>query len=318
MKRINYEDHAPLIEALLKRQDELNITHLAKELCVTLDLEYTDSLRRGLSGYLRVNMTVGSKPTSIKPKVLVFDLETSPIKAWAWGVWQQNIMPEQIIQDWHLISWAAKWLFEDEVMSDVLTPDEILRGDDSRIAASLWDLMDEADVIIAHNGDKFDIPSTNTRFIINGLGIPSSYISIDTLKIDRRMFRIVHNKLDYVNKVLGLDQKKKTGWEVWEKCMAGDQAALDYMAEYNREDVRILEQNYLITRPYIKNHPNLGLFMDSNDLMCPTCTSTDVHEIGLYTTTSGQFPEYRCNECGSTSHGRFNQVKKDRILPNAR
>ena len=35
-------------------------------------------------------------------------------------------------------------------MGDVLTPEEIVKEDDCRIVKSLWNLINEADIVVAH------------------------------------------------------------------------------------------------------------------------------------------------------------------------
>ena len=108
-------------------------------------------------------------------KILIFDIETAPLKAWVWNRWKQDVHLEQTISEWFMICWSAKWLGSEEVMGDCLTPHEILKEDDSRITESIWDLINEADIVIAHNGDNFDLPKLNSRFIVNGLVPPSTY-----------------------------------------------------------------------------------------------------------------------------------------------
>tara|TARA_S200002703_G_scaffold155389_1_gene159492 strand:+ start:863 stop:1927 length:1065 start_codon:yes stop_codon:yes gene_type:complete len=238
-------------------------------------------------------------------KILVFDIETAPIQAYVWGAWKQNVGGNQIISDWFMISWAAKWLFDDFVMSDVLTPEEILNKDDSRITKVLHGLINEADIVIAHNGDKFDIKRINTRFFKHGLASPSSYHSIDTLKTLRRQFSITHNRLDYVGEWLGVGRKIDTGgFELWTRCMNGEAEALNEMDTYCKQDVKLLEDVYLMIRPYIKPHPNIGLYISENVEACPSCGHGDLTLKSTYTTTVNEYDELQCKNCGSWSRNR--------------
>jgi DNA polymerase elongation subunit (family B) len=221
-----------------------------------------------------------------KLKVLLFDIETSPMRSYTWSCWKQNIGTNQIISDWFILTWSAKWLFEDEVLSDKLTGEESLKENDERITKTLFDLIDEADVTISHNGDKFDIRRINTRFLIHGLGTPSSYINIDTLKHARKQFSISSNRLDYLGQFLGIGRKIDTGgFELWSRCMKGEDEALKEMQEYCDQDVKLLEDVYLTLRPYIKPHPNLGLYINDDIKRCPTCGSDKIRPIGDYYTT---------------------------------
>lgn len=124
------------------------------------------------------------------------DIETTPMLGMVWGMYDQNLSYDRIIQDWHLLSWSAKWLFDPEIMSDVLISQEAKLHDDRRITKSIWRLLDEADIVISHNGKSFDLKKLNARFIKYGLNPPSHYQSVDTLLIARSVFKFTSNKLD--------------------------------------------------------------------------------------------------------------------------
>ena len=161
------------------------------------------------------------------PRILLLDIETAPIRAYVWNTWKENINDKQIISDWFVLTWSAKWLFDDKVYSERLDPEEAINEDDERIIKGIWNLMDEADVVIAHNGNKFDIPRLNTRFLIHGYGPPMSYHSIDTLSVCQRNFSFTKNKLDYINKILGIQRKvENAGFPLWEGCMLGYEESL--------------------------------------------------------------------------------------------
>jgi len=252
-----------------------------------------------------------------QPKILLLDIETAPTIASVWGMWKQNVQPNQIISDWYILTWAAKWLYSDETISDKLTADEACDMDDKRLLEDIWNLMNDADIIIAHNGDKFDIPKLNTRFLLNGYNPPAPYQTIDTLKGCRNAFRFSHNRMDYVNKVLGLDQKVDTGgMALWLSCMAGDEEALAKMESYNINDVVILEELYLAIRAWIKPHPNVGMLFDGEESRCHVCGSTHLIEtLGTYNTSVNMYHVYECHDCGSSSRGR-SAIKKGKEREN--
>lgn len=264
--------------------------------------------------------TTNSKPEQVNTsaKVLILDIETAPIRAYVWGIWQQNVGTHQIQSDWFCLTWAAKWLFEDKVYSGKLKPKEVAEQDDKRIIQGIWALVNEADIVIAHNGAKFDMPKLNSRFIINELNPPLPYQIIDTLVHIRRQFGFTSNKLDYVNKLLNLERKKDTNFELWENCMKGNANALSEMEEYNIQDVRILEETYLAIRPWIKPHPNMGLFiLDETANRCPNCGSDKLTEQGkCYNTTANVYELMRCDNCGASSRKRLGvaNIKQKRHL----
>lgn len=244
-------------------------------------------------------------------KVLVLDIETAPIMAYTWGIWNQNIQPSNIHSDWFCLTWAAKWLFEDKVYSAKLTSKEAINQDDSRIIKGIWKLLNEADIVIAHNGQKFDLPKLNSRFIVNQLHPPLPYQQIDTLLHIRRQFGFTSNKLDYVNQLLNLPRKKENdGMPLWINCYKGDTKALSDMLEYNIEDVRILEETYLRIRAWIKPHPNMGLFiLDETQSRCPSCGSHELQMQGKeYKTTANSYEQFRCCNCGSVGRKRIGSL----------
>ena len=229
-------------------------------------------------------------------KILLFDIETSLMKVFVWGLYKQFIPHTNIIEDWYVISWAAKWLYDDEIQSDVLTSKEARNRNDSRVLESMWKLLNEADIVIAHNGDRFDLRKLNWRFINNEMDPPTPYRSIDTLKIARKEFAAPSYKLDFLTKNFGLHTKLTTDFQLWVDCMEGDKDRLSVMKTYNEQDVIALEDVYLKIRPYIKNHPNLGVLSDMD--VCTNCGSERMEETdSVYLTSSNKFIVYRCNGC---------------------
>ncbi len=249
------------------------------------------------------------EPTQQSPaKILVFDIETAPLLSYTWGIWKQNL--KGLVQDdWFMLTWSAKWLFDDTVFSAKLSPEEVARQDDGRITAGIWMLFDEADIVIAHNAKKFDNKRLNTRFLLNGMNPPMPYQTIDTLIHARKHLAFSSNSLNEISKTLGLGEKMDTGgFDLWRRCMQGDADALETMEQYNIQDVRLLEDVYLALRPYIKPHPNIGLHIAHNVQCCPSCGSDSIAWGGTYATYANLFDAFRCNECGSIGRSRTTKL----------
>lgn len=248
-----------------------------------------------------------SSPSAEKEvKILILDIETTPMQAYVWKRWKENVSLDQTISEWFMICWSAKWLNDDKAFGDCCTPDEMHAEDDMRICYTLWKVLNEADIVIAHNGNKFDIPKINSRFVIHGFLPPSPYKQIDTLDVAKKNFNFSSNKLDALAGYFNIEHKNPTDFNLWKACMAGDKSALKYMFEYNIKDVEILEKVYLRLRPWIKNHPNLATITMAEDLVCPICGKKDLIPIpGKYAGTDiSQYQIYRCRDCFAVVRGR--------------
>ena len=232
-------------------------------------------------------------------RILLVDIETAPILARVWKVWQENISIDQIKNDWFILCWSAKWLNDNKVIGERVTGKEARKNNDKGIMKTLWELMDEADVVIGHNIDDFDLPRIRTRFILNGLPPTSSLRTIDTVKIARKHFSFTHNKLDYLAQQFGFSRKLKTDFSLWERCAKGDDKALQYMLDYNKKDVLILEEVYLRLRGWTKSHPNLNMFQP--ELGCSNCGSPNIKLKGKYVTQAGKHKTWVCSDCGAYS-----------------
>lgn len=247
-----------------------------------------------------------------KAKILLLDIETAPMKAYVWSRWKQNIYLDQTISEWFMLTWAAKWLDDDEVMSDRLSPEEAIAENDERLVYGLWQLLNEAQIIIAHNGKKFDEPKIKSRFIVHGYPPTTPYKQIDTLEVSKRQFGFSSNKLDALATYFGIPNKLETNFNLWKECLNGNPDALVSMELYNRMDVTILEKVYLVLRPYIKGHINVGLLTDEANV-CPHCGSKDINEIenkfSFNNTTLTKL--YRCTSCGAVSRGAKNEYPKE-------
>lgn len=251
-----------------------------------------------------------------QPKFLLLDIETSPLSVYTWDIKKPQYIPHtSIIESSFLIGWSAKWLFSSEILSDILTPEEALEKNDNRITNSAWKLMEQADIICAHNGKKFDLPYLNYRFVMNGLKPPSPFQVIDTLEKYKKHFRFATNRLDYLGFLIRQKGKIKTDMDLWKGCLNGDQQSLLDMQTYNKEDVVLLEDAYLFIRPFIHSHPNMAIYQEAIEPSCPTCGSADITECGHYTTMLNQYLAFRCNSCGAICRSRTSDLPL-KIKPN--
>lgn len=250
------------------------------------------------------------------PKVLVYDIETAPILAHVWGLWENNVGLNQIDRDWHVLSWSAKWLGD--------TPDKVMYmdqrnakniEDDSAILKKIWELLDEADVVITQNGKNFDQKKLNARFILNGFQPPSSYRHIDTKQIASKIFAFTSTKLEYMTGKLNttykkLKHEKFQGHELWTECLKGNLEAWNEMEKYNRYDVLALEELYNKLIPW-DNSINFNVFHDDEVHVCK-CGSTNFTKNGHCYTSNGKYQRYRCKSCGAETRDKTNLLSKEK------
>lgn len=269
--------------------------------------------RKTVSDFLNKNTHLGwwfEKEGNTKegPKFLFMDLETAPTLGYVWGRFKQHLSQDQIKQEGYVLCWAAKWADSDNIMFDRISQPE----DDEAIIKSMWNLLDEADIVCCHNALGFDIPTLNARFAYYGMLPPSPYKVVDTLQIAKKVFKFPSNRLESLAHYLNVDRKMKhSGFDLWVRVMRGDEDAWQEMEEYNRTDVKVLEQVYMKLRAWDKRHPNVGLYYKNQEQRCTVCGSDDLKPNGDSMTGLSVFPAYQCNECGHIvrSRVRSNSLK---------
>jgi hypothetical protein len=243
------------------------------------------------------------------PRILLWDTENFPAQGYFYEFYKEgNIV--KIIEPPFLLSYSAKWLGEDKVITKALCDYKGYRGgdhDDYRLVEDLAKLLDSADYYVAHNGDKHDIRMTNTRLVCNGLGPLIPRKTIDTLKIARSKFNFLNNKLDSLGSFLGVGRKlPNTGFDLWERCERGERKAWQEMKAYNAQDVLLLEKVYLKLRPFATTHPNLNLITRASG--CPKCGSTHLQKRGFSYRLNTEAQRYQCVACGAWSEGKQEKI----------
>lgn len=248
-------------------------------------------------------------------KVLVLDIETAPVKASVWGLWNNNVGLNMIEADWYILSWAAKWIGSDEIYYEDKSQSWDTE-DDSELLKNIWTLMDQADVILTQNGIKFDNKKLNARFLLNGMPPVSNFRNVDTLVEAKKHFSFTSNRLEYMTDKLCKRYKKQTqgkfaGFELWSECMKGNAEAWEEMRNYNMYDILSLEELYVIMRPFMKSHYNVNLYTSSTDILCK-CGGDNFTNNGYAYTNLSKFDRFKCDDCGAEVRGRVNLLSKEK------
>ena len=252
------------------------------------------------------------------PKILLLDIETAPILGYVWQLWDQTLGVNQIKSDWYILSWSAKWLGEKEVMyQDQRRAKNI--EDDSKILKKIWELLDEADIIVTQNGKSFDAKKLNARFILNGFQPPSSYKHIDTKLVAKKHFGFTSNSLEYMSgklckKYKKLKHEKFAGFAMWSECLKGNIDAWKEMEKYNKYDVLALEELYAKLIPW-DSAVNFSIYSSKNSDVC-TCGSSEFKKRGFFYSPKGKFQRFKCLKCGAETRSTENlhSVEKRKSL----
>jgi DNA polymerase elongation subunit (family B) len=228
-----------------------------------------------------------------QPRILTFDIETTPIIAYSWGPkWEANLI--EIIEPSKVLSFSAKWLNGKHITKGWI---DYRSDNDRQIVEDIWDLFNEADIIVVQNGRVFDTKTLNSRFLNYSMTPPAPYKIVDTLLEARKYLRLPSYSLDDMCDYFGIGRKvEHEGFPLWKRCMTGDKKAWKKMLKYNKHDVTLTEKLYLKLRPFMASHPNLGMY--TNQLVCPKCGSRKIQSRGWRINKTTRYKKVFCSNCG--------------------
>lgn len=229
-------------------------------------------------------------------KRLYFDCETSPNVVYSWRIgYKIDLSHDNIIEERRIICISYKWEGSDKVQTltwDKNNCDAALLRKFSKIAA-------DADELVAHNGDRFDIKWFRTRCLIHGIEAQPKYTTVDTLKLAKSGFYFNSNRMDYIAFILFGERKKETGGLVlWKEAIAKKREALRKMVEYCEHDVRLLEKVHQRMMPYTQHRTHTGVLAGGYKHHCPTCGSDKTKRNRMKVTAAGT-PQVQmvCDTC---------------------
>lgn len=233
----------------------------------------------------------------MSPRILTWDIETSPALADVWQLFDVNVSLNQLREVSSVICFAAKFIGEKKIHfhSDHHDGHDVMVG-------KAWELLNEADAVVSFNGKGFDTKHINREFVLAGATPPAGFIEVDLYTVIRNKFKFQSGKLQHVSQQLGLGSKTAHhGHELWQQCLAGDEKAWALMRKYNINDVKLTEDLYHRLLPWIppSMHPNQLLFGGAGE--CPKCNKGPLQKRGLRSTTTALFQRFQCQSCGGWS-----------------
>ncbi len=241
------------------------------------------------------------------PKLLFLDIETAPILMTSWSMRPPYAGAVWVERDTYILMVAYRWSHEKRVKT-ICLPDfpryKRSKHDDTDLCRAVHRLMDEADIVCAHNGTSFDVPKINSRLITNGFRPPSPYKQIDTLRISRRAFKFDSNKLDNIGRYLDEGRKiPNAGAALWKGCLDGDPKSWGIMRRYCKQDTELLGRVYERIKAWAPNHPDMRLYEKTrakpSHIQCPTCESSNTQRRGTQVKLNSRRQRFQCSDCGS-------------------
>lgn len=234
-------------------------------------------------------------------KILLFDIETSMAKAYTYGLYDQNISIENIIEHPRMIAFSAKWYGKKG--TKFFSEYHHSRGE---VLEEMHNLLDEADVVAGWNSKRFDVKWVNSEFMVEGMKPPSPYKQLDLMQEVKRNSRYLSHKLDYISdRLLGERKLAYSMAQMWRIVDSPDTDEETRKREWNRmkryavRDTNLLEPLLDELLPWIKMpHP-----VRHGDDLCRNCGSESLEKRGFAATYNGSYQRYRCKDCGSWSRG---------------
>ena len=243
-----------------------------------------------------------------KPRRLFWDIETSLNVVSTFSFFKTNIPHKWLIEPWYMICASWRWEGEKKIHS-VSVLDGQSHTDDSVIVAALYDVLSQADSIVAHNGDAFDIKKFNARAIYYGYAPLPNIIQEDTLKMARSKFAFPYNRLDALGEYLGVGRKVHVETDLWTDCLMGDTTAIKKMIKYNKGDITLLQNVYDRISPWVPSKLNMNHF--SEERVCPKCGSHNLHISKYKLTRAGKQVQLHCQHCGHYSSMPVSKLGKE-------
>lgn len=258
-----------------------------------------------------------TKTIKLPYKLLIYDIETSLLKAFIFRPGEQVIRHTQldsIFNENEIICIAAKWYGEKDTF--------VFQGN---TAIEEFDkLAREADVCLGKNSDRFDVKYINTSRMMQGLRPYPEWMdtSEDLEKQLRKHFAFPSQSLDYISSIMGFGGKEKMEFRDWvdisnlglckkvilslskkdndkisyilfkegvDKVISKGEKALKKMIHYNKKDVLDTESVLKKVIPYIKLKHNA-----SNKKGCILCGSIKLVPTKIIIAGKTRYQQFDC------------------------
>lgn len=238
-------------------------------------------------------------------RVLFFDIECSMAKGYFYGLYDQNISIQNIVEQPRMIAFTAKWLGKKKVIAF-----SEYHQSRKEMLDEMHALLDEADVVVGWNSKRFDVKWVQGELIVEGYTPPSPFKQIDLMMEVKKAARFISNKLDYVSeRLLGENKIDYSMSKMWiivdnpDTSEAARKKEWDAMMKYAKKDTVLLEPIFQELLPWIKLPHPVRTQDDPDVPLCHACGSESLQRRGRALTLTGSYARFRCNDCGSWHRG---------------
>lgn len=242
--------------------------------------------------------------------VVTFDVESSPQKGYYFGSkWEVNIA--ETFEDTQIIAFTMKWLGGKRItrcLSDYkgYKPGVI---NDKEIVKDIAKLSEGVDMFITQNGKAFDMKLMNARYAFYRIFPQKPTPNIDLKLVAKKYFKLPSYALNDMCRYFGIPRKEEhEGFPLWLKFEAGHKPSHKKMKSYCENDGIITEQLYEVFKPFMNNHPNMGIFTNSENV-CPNCGGKKLQARGFAMNKTTKYRRFQCMECGAWGRDASNVQK---------
>lgn len=173
--------------------------------------------------------------------------------------------------------------------------------DDKKLLKAFEAVYNQADVVIHHFGQYYDIPFIQTRRLIHKMKPLPVVTQVDTWRIAKKRLKFHSNRLDAILKALGCPYSKTPlDGNIWIDASAGNRKALKYVVKHCKMDVLVLEWVYNHLKSVWDQHPAIY-----GDIRCNNCGNKTFKSEGIRATTKRVYRRLICKSCGGSRKGEL-------------
>ena len=239
----------------------------------------------------------------MKLRILFGDTERAPPIAWFWESNKPQFIGYHQIMQYGFFT-SIQWQFDHEKEPsafDLTNNEAYFRENpscDYFVVKKIAEIVDQCDVFIAHNADRFDWRHFRARAIKHKIPIPRKPYIIDTLKEARKSW-FPSNSLAGLAQHLNLSPKAKNDADTAKLISGPITERIDHIRKqtaYGIQDIPPLKELYERLKPYMERHPHIK---EGKGVCCCYCGGQEYQNRGeTYLKGLNQFRNwYFCKSC---------------------